>query len=277
MPLPPVFIAHALSFLCTDSSSLLDKTLCAFPASSCHYHIHHCHHCDTWVRTWQINQTFSGWRDIFKALWWALLTAHREQRRTAAQKGLVVGMSSCQRRAGSYVTHSEGSLRCPTHLVHHVFSCKEHPPSLPLFSSLLWLVDLKIQRHILLAFFETLPSTGFSRGVLRRQEEKLTTLIWESWCLKVHSSKGGNKTYTMNHITQQGEEYQMHSSAPKPGVNFTTLDFYLSGYLPPGGLTCLWALRSLLWRVMKLCYQSHRGISLIVAASKGSFLKGTFI
>lgn len=122
------------------------------------------------MRTWQINQTFSGWTDIFKALWWALLTAHREQRRTAAQKGLVVGMSSCQQRAGSYATHSEGSLPCPTHLVHNVFSCKEDPPSLPFFSSLLWLVDLKIQRHILLAFFETLPSTGFSRGGLRRQK-----------------------------------------------------------------------------------------------------------
>lgn len=135
--LPPGFRAHAFQVLCPESSCLLSKTLCAFPAPSCHYHIYHCHRCDTWVRTWLINQTFSGWRDIFKALCEPSVFLMKSRGALQSRKRLVVGLSSRWKGPTFCAVSSEEPLSTLVCLVHHIFSCKEdssHPPP-PFFSS----------------------------------------------------------------------------------------------------------------------------------------------
>lgn len=122
------------------------------------------------------------------------------------------------------------------------------PPSPTVFSPAFagWFQDPRGKLN--LPFLETLLSTGFLRGGLKEaetfllQEEKLATLIW--W-LKVLSSRGSLKpTQCMNHtiIPVRGgvSDTQL---CPELGISFTTYIFYLPGYLPPGGLTCLWVLR----------------------------------
>lgn len=130
----------------------------------------------------------------------------------------------------------------------YIFLSRSLPP--PFFlSPLLVLVDLEIsEAHPTSLFWDAslygLFKWGFKKAeTLLSQEEKLSTLIWEGWWLKVVSSRGGDKTYTMSHIIQQEWECQIDSSAPELGISLTTLVFYLPGCFPPRGLTCLWALR----------------------------------
>lgn len=168
--LPPGSRAHAFQVLCSESSRLLSKILCAFPAPSCHYHIYHCHRCDTWVRTWLINQTFSGWRDIFKALCEPSVFLMKSRGALQPRKRLVVGLSSHWKGSDFCAVSSEEPLSTLTCLVHHIFSFKEdssHPPFFPSSTFDGW---FRNPRGTLLAFFEILPSPGFSSGVLRRQK-----------------------------------------------------------------------------------------------------------
>lgn len=144
--LPPGFRAHAFQVLCSESSCLLSKTLCAFPAPSCHYHIYHCHRCDTWVRTWLINQTFSGWRDIFKALCEPSVFLMKSRSALQPRKRLVVGLSARWKESAFCAVSSEEPLSTLICLVHHIFSCKEDSSHPLFFPPLLLMVDLDIPK-----------------------------------------------------------------------------------------------------------------------------------
>lgn len=115
------------------------------------------------------------------------------------------------------------------------FLLKKTPPTRLFFPPLLLMVDLEIPEAPTCLFWDPslsrLLKWGFKKAeTLLSQEEKLSTLIWEGWWLKVLSSRGGDKTYTMSHIIQQEWEYQIDSCASELGISLTTWAFYLPGY-----------------------------------------------
>lgn len=180
--------------------TLLDKTICAFPAPSCHYHICHCHHCDTWVRTWLINQTFSGWRDIFKALCEPSMLSLRARVHCSPGKGWMEFMPA----GGQLLCHElRRSPSHPTHVAPHMFLVKKTPilRSPFYFSSTFagWLKNPRDTPHLPF-FWGTCHYRLFKRvfkeaETLLSQEDMLTALTWKGWWLEVLASRGGGKTY----------------------------------------------------------------------------------
>lgn len=201
------------------------------------------------MRTWLINQTFSGWRDIFKSLWEPSVLLTGSRGRVQSGEGWWWAWVHARRRLAPVPWALRSPSPPPPIWSIIYFLVKKSLLPAPLFSSSTVLLDLKIpEAHPTCLFWDTSLYRLFKKSfkeaeTLSSQEEKLSSLIWEGWWLRVLSSRGGDKTYTMNHIIQQEWECQIYSSAPELGISLTTWAFYPPGYLPPGGLTCLWALR----------------------------------